>query len=81
MASLVTAAPADLERQAAVLAELADDGAVAGVHFEGPFLSPVRKGAHDPALLREPDAATVDRLLKARARTDDVRRPRARRRA
>ena len=26
-----------------------------GLHVEGPFLSPRRNGAHDPALLREPD--------------------------
>ena len=64
MASLVTAAPADLERQAAVLSELADDGIVAGIHYEGPFLSAARKGAHDAALLRDPDPATMDRLLK-----------------
>jgi N-acetylglucosamine-6-phosphate deacetylase len=64
IASLVTASPADLERRASVLAELADDGVVAGVHYEGPFLSPARKGAHDPTLLRAPDPTTVDRLLK-----------------
>ncbi len=64
MASLVTAAPADLERRASVLSELAADGVVAGIHYEGPFLSPARRGAHDPALLRDPDPATVGRLLK-----------------
>lgn len=64
VASLVTAAPDDLERRAAVLSELAEDGVVAGVHYEGPFLSQARKGAHDPALLRDPDPSTVGRLLK-----------------
>jgi N-acetylglucosamine-6-phosphate deacetylase len=64
VASLVTAAPDDLERRAAVLSELAGDGLVAGIHYEGPFLSAARKGAHDPALLRAPDPATVERLLK-----------------
>jgi N-acetylglucosamine-6-phosphate deacetylase len=30
-----------------------------GWHFEGPFLSPERHGAHDPAALRPPDPALV----------------------
>ncbi|MGH3375714.1 MAG: N-acetylglucosamine-6-phosphate deacetylase [Actinoallomurus sp.] len=64
VASLVTAAPADLERRATVLSDLTADGIVAGIHYEGPFLSAARKGAHDPALLRDPDPATVGRLLK-----------------
>jgi N-acetylglucosamine-6-phosphate deacetylase len=34
-----------------------------GAHLEGPFLSPLRPGAHDPALLREPSAAALDALL------------------
>ncbi len=66
MASLVTAAPDALERRASVLAELADDGVVAGTHYEGPFLSAARRGAHDPALLRAPEPAIVERLLKVR---------------
>lgn len=64
VASLVTAAPTDLERRAAVLSGLAADGVVAGIHYEGPFLSAARKGAHDPALLRDPDPETVGRLLR-----------------
>ena len=34
-----------------------------GAHLEGPFLSPLRPGAHDPSLLREPSAAALDQLL------------------
>jgi N-acetylglucosamine-6-phosphate deacetylase len=34
-----------------------------GAHLEGPFLSPLRPGAHDPALLREPSPDALDELL------------------
>jgi N-acetylglucosamine-6-phosphate deacetylase len=37
---------------------------VLGIHIEGPFLNPERKGAHDPAKLRALDAAAV-RLLSS----------------
>jgi len=37
---------------------------VLGIHIEGPFLNPERKGAHDPAKLRRLDAAAV-KLLSA----------------
>src|SRR6476469_2297678 len=36
-----------------------------GAHLEGPFLSPAWPGAHDPAHLRAPDRALLDRLLAA----------------
>jgi N-acetylglucosamine-6-phosphate deacetylase len=36
---------------------------IAGVHLEGPFLSPEWPGAHDPEHLREPDPGLADRLL------------------
>jgi N-acetylglucosamine-6-phosphate deacetylase len=38
---------------------------VTGVHLEGPFLSPVWPGAHDPAHLRTPDPRLADRLISA----------------
>lgn len=65
LASLVTMAPEHLLRGVAVLAELADDGLVDGIHLEGPWLSHARCGAHDPALLRDPHLAEVERLLEA----------------
>lgn len=63
LASLVTASPADLQRGVSVLADLADDGLVDGIHLEGPWLAEARCGAHDPRLLRDPSRAEVDRLL------------------
>ena len=65
LASLVTAPIDVLVRQLGVLADLADDGHFAGVHLEGPFLSPAQPGAHDPSLLRELDPATVETLIAA----------------
>jgi N-acetylglucosamine-6-phosphate deacetylase len=36
---------------------------VIGAHLEGPFLSPERPGAHDPAALATPDLGVLERLL------------------
>ncbi|MCW2873265.1 N-acetylglucosamine-6-phosphate deacetylase [Actinacidiphila oryziradicis] len=65
LASTVTGHLDDLGRQAATLSELVEQGDLAGIHFEGPFISPHRCGAHDPALLRDPDPADVRKLLDA----------------
>ncbi|MGW7352160.1 N-acetylglucosamine-6-phosphate deacetylase [Streptomyces phytohabitans] len=65
VASTVTGDLDDLARQAAVLSELVEQGDLAGVHFEGPFIAPGRCGAHDPTLLRAPDPADVRKLLDA----------------
>jgi len=65
MASTVTGALADLERYVADLGGLVEDGLLAGIHLEGPFISKARCGAHDPDLLRAPDPDSVKRLLKA----------------
>ena len=56
------------ERMVAAIGELAllvQDGALAGVHLEGPWLSPQRSGAHQPGSLTTPDPASVDALLTA----------------
>jgi N-acetylglucosamine-6-phosphate deacetylase len=65
IASLVTATPADLLRQVRTLAPLVADGRLLGIHLEGPFLAPARRGAHAPGLLRDPDPVLVADLLAA----------------
>ncbi len=65
VASTVTGDLDELARRAALLAELVQQGDLAGVHFEGPFISPCRKGAHKEDLLRDPDPAEVRKLIDA----------------
>ncbi|MGW0591546.1 N-acetylglucosamine-6-phosphate deacetylase [Streptosporangium sp. NPDC002607] len=65
MASLVTASLDDLARAAAALADLCEDGLLAGIHLEGPYISTARCGAHNPALLRDPSPQELAGLIKA----------------
>jgi N-acetylglucosamine-6-phosphate deacetylase len=54
LASLVSS-PYELMRDAtAAYVPLVDEGVIAGVHFEGPYLSGVRCGAQNPQFLRDP---------------------------
>jgi N-acetylglucosamine-6-phosphate deacetylase len=57
LATIVTSVRGTVDMALDVLAHLPEtDGAVPiGLHVEGPFLSPARRGAHDPDLLRPPD--------------------------
>lgn len=64
--SLVTASIDALVTRMAGIAEVAAaDPTVLGIHLEGPFLAGGHRGAHDPALLRPPTPADVDRLIAA----------------
>lgn len=65
LASLVTDQLDTLAEQVGTLTPLVDSGALLGIHLEGPWLSERHCGAHDPALLRDPDPAEVRSLLKA----------------
>ena len=65
LAGLVAASPQDTLRQVSVLAELCEEGELSGIYLEGPFIAESKCGAHDPALLREPDIWEFDAWLKA----------------
>ncbi|WP_442853338.1 N-acetylglucosamine-6-phosphate deacetylase [Arthrobacter sp. UNC362MFTsu5.1] len=65
LASLVTASREDLLRGLANLRPLADEGLIAGIHAEGPFLSRSRCGAQDPRFLRDPDPGLLEEILEA----------------
>lgn len=64
--SLVTASPEVLISQIQLAAaEIRRDPTILGIHLEGPFLARDYCGAHDPALLRDPDPDLVEQLLDA----------------
>jgi N-acetylglucosamine-6-phosphate deacetylase len=65
IASLVTAAPDVLLAQTSMLAHLADADEIAGIHWEGPFLSPGRPGAQEPRFIIDPDLGLAERLIEA----------------
>ncbi len=64
-ASLVTDTPARMADAVRELALLVQDGRLAGIHLEGPWLSARRSGAHQPGALEDPTPAAVESLLSA----------------
>jgi N-acetylglucosamine-6-phosphate deacetylase len=64
LASLVSS-PFDLMRDAvAAYLPLTREGVIAGVHFEGPYLSGARCGAQNPEFLRDPSVEELSALVK-----------------
>lgn len=64
LASTVTAPKEDMRKAVRTLRTLVEEGQLAGIHVEGPFLSPARCGAQDPQWLLEPDLQFVHELVR-----------------
>jgi N-acetylglucosamine-6-phosphate deacetylase len=63
LASLVSS-PYELMREAtAAFAPLVAEGLLAGIHYEGPYLSQARCGAQNPAYLRDPSLDELSALI------------------
>ncbi|MGC4804040.1 N-acetylglucosamine-6-phosphate deacetylase [Micromonospora sp. DT233] len=64
LASLVSS-PFELMRDAtAAFRPLVEEGVLAGVHFEGPYLSSARCGAQNPEFLRDPSTDELAALIE-----------------
>ncbi|AOZ72512.1 N-acetylglucosamine-6-phosphate deacetylase [Boudabousia tangfeifanii] len=63
--SCVTAAPEVLKERAALMADACEAGELAGIHYEGPFVSQARCGAQDPRYIIDPDPALTQELIDA----------------
>lgn len=70
VASLVTADWEQLMAQVEALRPLVDGQRLVGLHLEGPWLAPGKRGAHDPAKLVSP---TPEQVAQVVARADLVR--------
>jgi N-acetylglucosamine-6-phosphate deacetylase len=69
VASIATGTPDATVAALRRLGPLVDEGVLAGLHLEGPWLSPARRGAHAAELLHAPTSAEVDTYLDAAAGT------------
>lgn len=64
IASLVTTDIFTLKNQITALLPFVGSGSLTGIHLEGPYLSAIKCGAHDPHLLRKPEIKEVKSLIE-----------------
>lgn len=65
LASLVSAPEEVLLRQTKILARLAEEGDIVGIHMEGPFVNHCRCGAQDPAAIIPGDPELLQKVARA----------------
>src|SRR5207248_6604948 len=65
LASLVSSPYELMQAAVKAYAPLVDEGVLAGVHFEGPYLSELRCGAQNPRFLRDPSTRELTELVDA----------------
>ncbi|MCD0444377.1 N-acetylglucosamine-6-phosphate deacetylase [Glycomyces sp. A-F 0318] len=65
VASLVSSTHEFLLDATRALKPLVADGTLAGVHYEGPYISAAKCGAHRTDVLRDPDIAELTELVEA----------------
>ena len=63
LASLVSSPYELMQEATTAYLPLVADGTIAGVHFEGPYLSQARCGAQNPEFLRDPSLAELTTLV------------------
>jgi N-acetylglucosamine-6-phosphate deacetylase len=63
--TLITTSEANMERALEVVERCRNEGAggVLGVHLEGPYINPDRKGIHDQTAIRKPSSGLVNSLI------------------
>ncbi|QLQ38207.1 N-acetylglucosamine-6-phosphate deacetylase [Micromonospora robiginosa] len=67
LASLVSSPFALMRDATAAFRPLVESGVLAGIHFEGPYLSADRCGAQNPEFLRDPSVEELTELIEAGA--------------
>lgn len=65
VASIASGPVSETEHALRRLRPLVDDGTLAGLHLEGPWLATARRGAHAASLLHAPSAAEATTYLEA----------------